>query len=337
MVFGDERRVGLWIAPFLLLTALTAAVLTAGVTVLVYSQRVDSLREEVSGASAAAAEATADIEALVAAFRDELDLTSEGATEDGADPPPTNPTDRVFAIGVSAGDGSTRVGSAFPFFSDDATTFLITSAEVVGAASAVNIYLPQGVVGAVVNGVDPERDLATLRIDLGGIAPLPWRPADQPVAIGTSARVQGVGGPDTVAVVPALLVGVGQQAVLVDVALTDYLRGAPLLDAQGRVIAVLTQGYQPYGQVGGQLVYLPPVRAVCLVLVQCAPDDLGGLPPLPPAATPQPAPTAGVPRPPPAVATTAPPPPTPTAATTAPPAVPDPEPPEETTPDPSPS
>lgn len=297
VVFGDERRIGLWIAPLILIAALTAAVLTAGVTVLVYSQRVEALRVEVGGASAAAVEATSEIDGLVEGFRAELGLASEGAAVDPDEPPPADPTDRIYAVGVPTGDGTNRVGSAFPFFSDEDTTFLITSAEVVGGATAVNVVLPQGAVGAVVNGVDAERDLATLRLDVGGIAPLPWRPAGSPVVLGEPAVVQGVAGPDTPAVVPAQLLGAGGEALLVDAPVTDYLRGAPLLDGRGRVIAVVATGYAPYGVVAGQLAYLPPIRAVCLELVECAAEDLGGLPPLPPAPNPQPAPTAGFPPP----------------------------------------
>jgi hypothetical protein len=326
-VVGDERRIGLWILPIVLIVALAAAVLAAAVTILVYGQRVQALREEVGGAAAAADEATSEIEAMVEGVRAELGLLEGEGSERPDAPPPADPTDRVFAVGVPGGAAGTAVGAAFPFFSDDAQTFLVTAAAVVGSAQEAQVYLPDRVAVAAVAGIDPERGLAILRLEVGGIPPLPWRPPGEPLQIDDPVRVQGVGAPDTAVVVAGRVAGVGREALALDIATSDYLRGAPVLDGGGQVVAVVVAGYRPYGSVGGTLAYLPPIRAVCLRLVQCAPEDLGGLPPLPPVATPHPAPTAG------AAGTTAPPPapaappaapaaPAPAPAPTAPPAVP---------------
>ena len=50
VTFGDRRRVGLWILPLFLVTALIGAVLAGGLAALYYAQRVGQLEDATSSA-----------------------------------------------------------------------------------------------------------------------------------------------------------------------------------------------------------------------------------------------------------------------------------------------
>ena len=304
VVFGDERRIGLWIVPLMAIVTLAGAVVAAGVTILVYNQRVETLREEVSGASAAADEARGEIERLVEDYRVELGLADPPEGEEESAPTDRGPTEAgIFAIA-----GPRSVGNAFAFFSDDAQTFLVTTTAVVGNATQVEVYLPSGRTPGTVLGTDDAVDLATVRIDVGNIVPLRWRAPLESVQPGTRARILGVAGPDLPADVPVSVAGVGGRVLLLDGNLSSYLSGAPVIDANGFVIAVASNVYRPFGPVESTLLHVPPIRAVCETLVSCAPEDLGGQPPLGPAPTAVPAPNSVLPPPPPPPAPPPPPP-----------------------------
>lgn len=308
---GDERRIGLWIVPLMVMVALAGAVVAAGLTILVYSQRVEALREEVGSASTAADEARADIQELVDEFA--IDLGAVDPLDAGEDAPSDQGPNQA---GVFAVDGRT-VGNAFAFFSDESQTFLVTTADVVGTRSQVEVYLPTGPTPATVLDRDDNFELATIRIDVGSIAPLRWRAPGDPVPAGSRGRVLGVAGPDTPADVPVVITGVGSVAMLLDRGLSSTLAGAPVLDAAGDVIGVATDSYRPHGPAESTLAWIPPIRAVCVTLVSCASEDLGGQPPIAPAPTTVPAPgTQPPPAPPP------PPAPAPAPAPAAPPVVP---------------
>ena len=101
VVFGDERRIGLWIVPLMAIVTLAGAVVAAGVTILVYNQRVEALREEVGGASAAADEARGEIERLVEDYRVELGLAEPPDGEEESAPTDRGPTDAgIFANNI---------------------------------------------------------------------------------------------------------------------------------------------------------------------------------------------------------------------------------------------
>jgi len=149
-------------------------------------------------------------------------------------------------------DGSSAViGSGVIFRSDG---HLLTSAAVVGTASSVRVRLDSGreLPGHVV-GVDPDTDIAVIKID--GDGPFPTavmgtardlRIGQQAIAIGCPVEVMG--GPSVaVGVISALHRSVprGSGSMLLDMVQTDARvpsgwPGGALLDSSGSVIGIAT-------------------------------------------------------------------------------------------------
>ena len=53
------------------------------------------------------------------------------------------------------------------------------------------------------------------------------------------------------------------EKVVTDLPAIDFLRGAPILDRTGRVVAVYTPGYQPFGGAAGERQAMAPVGLFC--------------------------------------------------------------------------
>ena len=156
----------------------------------------------------------------------------------------------VVAEGEVEGRPFRRAGSAF-LVGDDA---LVTAYHVVAGARRVVVELPNGrrLATRAAWALDPERDVAVLRVDgrrarAGGLRPLPLAPGrDDPAGVAFSGGWPN--DPDTRA--QAVTVGrrhpdlhVGGRRVRVS---SNPVRpgdsGGPLLDAQGRVLGVIVSG-----------------------------------------------------------------------------------------------
>lgn len=281
-LLGDERHIGLWILPLFVMVALLGATLVGGLAALYYAQQVGDLEEATSGArerldeavedvDAAAAEAQSDIDEQVAQARDEFSRRS----------PVRQPAEAgVFAVSAEHPDGEVRVGSAFTVFSSEAETYFLTTYAVVateagGAIDLVNVFLPDQTLQMRVHSFDRERDLSILVARGGGLPVLDWRPPDDPLNPGDGIYVIGVAGSNTPVVLEGAVAGASELAVVPDVPLNSFLAGGPLIDGSGRVVAIASQAYAPFGQVSGSLIYAPPIRLVCDRLLRCTAADVG--------------------------------------------------------------
>lgn len=280
---GSRRRIGLWILPLFVLVAALAAALAGGLAFLYYGQQVDELegttasaRADLDGAvervGTAATEATAAIDAQVRGLEESL---AEQA-------PVTDPNAAgVYAVAADHDGGEVRVASAFTLFSDTRETYLATAYRVVadgagGAVPSARLSVPgQGAVPVQVHNFDAALDVAVLVAPGGPLPVLPWRPAGEPLTPGVPVFLAAVAGEDTPVVLQGTLGGVGPRAVVTDVPLNAFLTGGPLTDAAGRVVAVSSTAYTPFGEAGGDLDYAVPVRLLCRRLLQCTPEDLG--------------------------------------------------------------
>lgn len=326
VVMGTERRIGLWVLPLFLVMGLLGATLAGGLAMLYYGQQVRDLERSTTRVLSQLEERGAQLEQTAEeaqkAIEDQVRQVRETIAQD---PPITSPNDAgIYAVAARHAGGEVRVGSGFTIFSDAGETYLVTSYSVVAtpdgfAVRTADVYLPSNTVTATVHNYDRDLDVATLRLR-GGPLPVPeWRPGDQEVRRGDLVYAAGIAGPGTPTVLEGVVAGVSAQAVLPDLPLNAFLSGGPLLDAAGKVVAVASISYQPYGPVDGDLNYAVPVREICKRLVRCTRADLsagalgdeGGSgairtsPPPDPPPSPDPEPT----RP---AATTNPPPPQPT-------------------------
>lgn len=280
--FGSDRRLGFWILPLFLMTALLAATLAGGLAVLYYGQRVSKLETTTAAARAqldavsedvntTAEEAKAAIEEQVRQVRESLAQGLPiGAPNDSG----------IFAVSARHADGEVRVSSAFTIYSDASETFLVTNYRLVAspdgwALRSAEVFLPERTVTAAVHNFDRTLDVAVLVLRGGPLPVLDWRPADQAVTRGDALYAAGIAGPGTAAVAEGKVAGVSAAAIVPSMPLNEFLGGGPLLDASGQVVGVSSLDYMPFGRVEGSMSYGVPIRAVCRRLVRCTASDVG--------------------------------------------------------------
>lgn len=159
---------------------------------------------------------------------------------------------------ISTGEGT---GSGFLVSKDG---YLLTDQHVVGDAKTVKIRWSDGVEAeAVVVRQDRGRDVALLKADPRGHAPLPLR-KDIPVrgdtifAIGAPLGEQYQG---TVmrGVISASRVVDGYDMLQGDANVNHGMSGGPVLDERGRVVALVEAGLQRYDYISMGINYFTPI------------------------------------------------------------------------------
>jgi S1-C subfamily serine protease len=281
-LLGDERHMGLWIFPLFVMAALLGAVLIGGLATLYYGQQVSDLEATTAKARKNLDDVVDDVSTSGTKARRAINKQVNQARDEFSRQSPVESSAKagVYAVTATHADGEVRVGSAFTVFSNNSETFLITTYSLVstddgGAVELVEVFLPDQTVKIPVHSFDAERDLSVLVAEGGPLPVMTWRPAEEPVRRGDAVYSVGVAGPNTPAVLEGRVAGVSDVAVIPDIALNDFMAGGPLVDGSGRVVAIASQGYAPFGDVEGTLVYAPPIRLVCEVLIDCTASDLG--------------------------------------------------------------
>lgn len=281
-LFGDDRHIGLWILPLFVMAALLGAVLIGGLATLYYAQQVADLetttataRRNLDGVvddvSVSARRAERSIKKQVNQARDEFSRTSPVDSPQSAG---------VYAVTASHEGGEIRVGSAFTVFSNNAETYLLTTYALVeseggGAVDSVDLFLPEQTVTVPVHSFDRDRDLSVLIAQGGPLPVQDWRPADEPVQRGDAVYAVGIAGPGMPTILQGRVAANSELAIIPDIPMNDFLAGGPLVDGSGRIVAVSSLAYAPFGEVDGALVYAPPIRLSCEVLVDCTAADVG--------------------------------------------------------------
>jgi S1-C subfamily serine protease len=151
-------------------------------------------------------------------------------------------------------------GSGFVF---DNQGHILTNYHVIEGAEEIQVTLADGEsMPAEVVGIDPQNDLAVLRIDApaGKLVPIPPGQSDE---LRVGQRVIAIGNPFgrfertlTTGVISALGRIIGNDTFLGEVIQTDAAinpgnSGGPLLDSQGRLIGVNTAMFSPSGASAG--------------------------------------------------------------------------------------
>jgi S1-C subfamily serine protease len=170
-----------------------------------------------------------------------------------------------------------RAASGFVVVSDGSSVFIATTLqllddprrdETVPIDTGVTVRIPGGTTTATVHSWDADADLLLLSASVTNVEPLPWRPEDQP--LGPGDRVIAVGA--TPGLAPVRVAGdVGSAddvAIVTDLPDLELVSGGPVVDIEGRVVGVSSQGYRPFGQ--DPLVV--PVRRLCDRMLSSCPD-----------------------------------------------------------------
>ncbi|MBS0332715.1 MAG: trypsin-like peptidase domain-containing protein [Proteobacteria bacterium] len=182
--------------------------------------------------------------------------TQPGLTLVAAGAAPTVPQASASVATVFANDGS---GSGF-LVSDDG--YMLTNHHVVGAAKYVKLKWSDGKesLGEVIRS-DPRRDVALIKADAGGRAPLRLRLSKAQI----SETVFAVGSPfgeqyqSTLSkgIVSALRTIDGLDLIQSDVSVNHGNSGGPLLDESGRVIGMTDWGHVENGVPVGVNLFIP--------------------------------------------------------------------------------
>lgn len=282
-LLGDDRHIGLWILPLFVMAALLGAVLIGGLSALYYGQQAADLKETTAEARKGLDNIVDDVKGAAQTARKDIDRQVNRARDEfSRDSPVDSPASAgVYSVSATHPGGEVRVASAFTVFSNQTETFLISNYAFIatddgGAVESVELFLPEQTVTIPVHSVDRDRDLSVLIAQGGPLPVLPWRPVEEPVKRGDAVYAVGVAGANTPTVVEGRVAGVSELTVVPNLPLNAFMSGGPLVDGSGRVVAVASQEYAPFGVVEGSLEYTPPIRMVCEVLIDCTAADLGG-------------------------------------------------------------
>jgi hypothetical protein len=171
-------------------------------------------------------------------------------------PPPPPPTARVGVGFAVAADGpATYFATSFGLVADDSAR--------AGVVEAVEVVTASGTFRGVVHSWDDGRDLALIRAEAGQFRIGEWRPSEQPLAVGERLTVAGVT-PTLDAVFLNAVVGYADVTMVVaDIPLIEFLRGAPIVDQSGNLVAVYTLGYRPFGGQAGDGQAIAPIGLLC--------------------------------------------------------------------------
>jgi S1-C subfamily serine protease len=171
--------------------------------------------------------------------------------------------------------GAPSVGSAFVVFSDDETSFLLTSYTTIQAATqqpgpAVTLR-KQGEpdLPATVFTWDQAHDLALLTVPRASLPALPWATANPPSNIGDRVfAISGLGSTGA-AITQGFVADVSADGLQHDAPVGMQFQGGPLLSSNGEVVAVASRVYSPLGFQPQSVFFAPLVRVSCDTVLQC--------------------------------------------------------------------
>ncbi|MEZ5266330.1 MAG: serine protease [Acidimicrobiales bacterium] len=215
----------------------------------------------------------------------------------------------VFFVRTLDPAGKPSVGSAFVVSSSPNESLLLTSYQVVVAATAkpgppLTIEKGGDSFTGEVWAWDAGHDIALIKTGRGSLPQLEWAPeGERSQTAGKRVyAVSGSGGQGATAA-PGLAVDASQAGIRHDTPLSPEFRGGPLTNAVGQVLGIVSTGYQPTGIDPGELTFAPYITMACAEVLRCpesvtattaapaaaaATDAAGGATPAAPAATPTP-------------------------------------------------
>jgi hypothetical protein len=176
----------------------------------------------------------------------------------------------VFTVRTLDVAGKPVLGSAFVVSSDQTTSLLLTSHELVQAATAqpgpkVTIERLGGEqIPVEVWAWDPQLDLALLKVGRGNLPALTWAPdADRAQALGKRVYVVGGVGAAGATAAQVMVIDQSQQGLRLDSPVEADFRGGPVVDASGQVLGVATSAYRPLGFPTVSRPYVPMITMAC--------------------------------------------------------------------------
>ena len=178
-------------------------------------------------------------------------------------PPPTQPV-------------RPRTGVGFAVAVEGADVFFATSFDLVadpnaraGVVEAVEVTTLAGAtVPGVVHSWDENRGLALVRATTGELPVPKWRPRTENLNPGDRITVAGLVPDRRPVQIDGTVALADLTSVVASLAAPEFLRGAPVVDRTGRIVAVYTPGYRPFGAAAGDGQALAPVGLLCESMIR---------------------------------------------------------------------
>jgi hypothetical protein len=244
-----------------------------------FNTQVAELREETRDIDARSAEAVAQIEAernrtlteIEGALQPLQGFLSETRTIQLA---------QLFApsvwfVATLDAEGRPLVGSAFSVVTGPDETLMVTSYTTVAASTLApgpDILVRNGPdeLRAELVNVDPDRDLALVRVPKGDIPVLEWAAdTEQARALGSRVfPVSGLGGAGA-SLTSGIIIDQSFVGFLATPPVGEFTQGGPVVTADGKVLGVASLSYRPLGFDPGEVHFFPYVNTVCETLLDC--------------------------------------------------------------------
>ena len=183
----------------------------------------------------------------------------------------------VYTVETLDEEGKASVGTAFAVSSSDGESLMLTSYDVVKAATvqpAPGIELTKPSTGERIPAQlwtwDAPNDLALLKSDVGGLAVLDWA-TDEAMSKAQGSRifpVSGLGGAGAT-LTSGVVLDQSSAGIRHNAELDPDFRGAPIIDIEGHVLAVASMAYAPLNFTPTELHFAPPVNVSCSTVIAC--------------------------------------------------------------------
>lgn len=170
--------------------------------------------------------------------------------------------------------GQPSVGSAFAVASDSDETLFLTSYAVIRAATRApgpTVFVRKGEeeLRATVHTWQEDRDLALLVVGKGDVPKLDFAPKDP--ALKTGERVFVVSGLGAAggSITQGFVADVSGTGIQSDAAVGAHFQGGPLINSDGKVLAVASRAYAPLGFRTEGVYFSVPIRTACDRVLRC--------------------------------------------------------------------
>ncbi len=176
--------------------------------------------------------------------------------------------------------GAPTVGTAFVVAADGQRSFLLTSYDVIRAATRAPgpaVTLRQGTTDlkATLWTWDETNDIALLIVDEPSLPKLAWgRPND--VRLGSQIFALSALGTAGGAVTQGFVADVSATGLQHTAPLGAAFRGGPLTDDRGRVIGIASRAFSPLGFTSDDVWFAPPIGVACRKVLRCQADVVRG-------------------------------------------------------------
>jgi len=169
-----------------------------------------------------------------------------------------------------------RIGVGFAVAFEGGDVFVATSFGLVadrnaraGVVEEVVVITPdnQRATG-IVHSWEEQHDIALVRVTLDRQPIADWRPRVDPPEPGDRIAVVGITPTRGWVQLDGVLGHVDEDAMVTTLPPIDFLRGAPIVDGTGRIIAVYTPDYRPFGSAAGAHQAMAPVSLFCERLLE---------------------------------------------------------------------